>query len=51
MINQHWAGCFIDWISRRYDLDKCEYGATLGGPQKWVKHSLNTGLVKVKNFF
>lgn len=34
VINQHWAGCFIDWISRRYDLDKCEYGATLGGPQK-----------------
>ena len=34
VISQHWAGCFIDWVSRRYDLDKCEYGATLGGPQK-----------------
>jgi lipopolysaccharide cholinephosphotransferase len=34
IVNQHWAGCFLDWVSRRYDLDKCEYGATLGGPQK-----------------
>ena len=34
IVNQHWAGCFMDWVSRRYDLDKCEYGATLGGPQK-----------------
>lgn len=34
IINQHWAGCFLDWVSRRCDLDKCEYGATLGGPQK-----------------
>lgn len=34
VVNQHWAGCFLDWVSRRYDLDMCEYGATLGGPQK-----------------
>ena len=34
IVSQHKAGCFFDWICRRYDLDKCEYGATLGGPQK-----------------
>jgi hypothetical protein len=34
VVNQQIAGRFLDWISRQYDLDKCEYGATLGGPQK-----------------
>lgn len=34
IVNQQKAACFLDWVSRRYDLDKCEYGATLGGPQK-----------------
>lgn len=34
IVNQHVAGCLLDWVSRRYDLDKCEFGATLGGPQK-----------------
>ena len=34
IVNQQWAGSFLDRVSRCYDLDKCEYGATLGGPQK-----------------
>lgn len=34
IVNQHWAGCFLDWVSRRYDMDSCEYVATLGGPNK-----------------
>jgi len=34
IINQCNAGRFLDWVSSRFDLDKCEYGATLGGPQK-----------------
>lgn len=34
VVNQQIAGRFLDWVSRQYDLDKCEYGATLGGPQK-----------------
>lgn len=34
IVNQHLAGCFLDWACRRCDLDKCNYGATLGGPLK-----------------
>ena len=34
IINQHLAGSFLDWISKRYDLDKCEYAATLCGALK-----------------
>lgn len=47
IINQHLAGCYLDWISRRFDADKCEYVATLGGtlkmdetmPKSWFGHS------------
>lgn len=34
IINQQLAGRFLDWVSRRYDMDKCEYVATLSGPRK-----------------
>ena len=34
IINQQLAGRFLDWISRRYDMDKCEYVATLSGSLK-----------------
>ncbi|MBQ9666165.1 MAG: LicD family protein [Bacteroidaceae bacterium] len=34
LINQQIAGCYLDWVSRRYDLDKCDYCATLAGPKK-----------------
>ena len=34
IINQRAAGRFFDWVSRWYDLDKCDYGATLAGPKK-----------------
>ena len=27
LINQQIAGCYLDWVSRRYDLDKCDYCA------------------------
>ena len=29
----------MDWVSRRYDADKCDYVATLGGPKK-IKETL-----------
>lgn len=34
LIPQVWAGRFLDWVSRRFDADKCEYVATLAGPKK-----------------
>ena len=34
IINQHLAGCFLDWMSRRFDVDQCDYVATLGGSLK-----------------
>lgn len=34
VISQQFAGRLLDWVSRRYDLDKCEYVATLSGPTK-----------------
>lgn len=34
IINQHLAGCFLDWVSRRFDVDQCDYVATLGGSLK-----------------
>jgi len=47
IINQHLAGCFLDWASRRYDADKCDFVATLGGslkmdetmPKNWFGNS------------
>ena len=34
IINQQFAGKILDKISSLFDYDKCEYVATLGGPQK-----------------
>ena len=34
IVNQHYAGCYLDWVSRRYDVDKCDYVATLSGSLK-----------------
>ncbi len=34
IIPQVLAGRFLDWVSRRYDMDKCEYCATLSGALK-----------------
>lgn len=34
IVNQQMAGRFLDWVSRRFDADKCEYVATLAGPKK-----------------
>lgn len=34
VINQHLSGCLLDWVSRQYDMDKCDYVATLAGPLK-----------------
>ncbi len=34
IINQHVAGSYLDWVAQRYDVDNCEYVATLGGTLK-----------------
>ena len=34
IVNQHFSGCLLDWVSRRNDIDKCDYIATLAGPLK-----------------
>lgn len=34
IINQQLAGRYLDWVSRRFDADKCDYWATLAGPCK-----------------
>lgn len=44
ILNQQLAGRYLDWVSRRFDLDQCEYGATLSGPKKM-------GETQPKNWF
>lgn len=34
IVNQRLAGCWLDWVSRRFDVDNCEFVATLGGSLK-----------------
>lgn len=34
VINQKITGTYLDWVSRRFDYDKCDYVATLAGPKK-----------------
>lgn len=34
IVNQRMAGCYLDWVSSRFDADRCEYVATLGGSLK-----------------
>lgn len=34
IINQQLAGRYLDWVSRWYDMDSCDYVATLAGPKK-----------------
>lgn len=50
IINQYWAGCFLDWMSRRYDSDKCEYVATLAGPMKMEETQPKSWFGKGKEF-
>lgn len=47
IVNQQLAGRYLDWVSRRYNADRCDYVATLGGalkmdetmPKKWFGNS------------
>lgn len=34
LINQPLAAKFMEWVSKWYDIDKCDYWATLAGPKK-----------------